>query len=132
MLSAINPLEQIRKAQDTSKKSDAAELLNAMERYFTTFQYYPSGDDSAPNGDLSATPSAADGLADVETDLELTNEVKPEFFDRSNLSKLYVSVDGSDLVHICFEPESSTFTQLAVIGVHCPNAATACICVPSE
>lgn len=132
LLSAINPLEQIRKSQDTSEKSDAAELLNAMERYFTTFQYYPSGDDADPDGDLSTTPATASSLANVEADLELTNEVKPEFFDRSNLDDLYVSLDTNDLVHICFEPASSTFTQLAVIGAHCPNVATACICVPSE
>ena len=41
VLSAINPIEQINKATDQGKKSDAAELLNALERYFTTFQAYP-------------------------------------------------------------------------------------------
>ena len=41
VLSAINPVEQMKKARDAGRKSDAAELLNAHERYFTTFGCYP-------------------------------------------------------------------------------------------
>jgi len=131
LLSAINPLEQIRKSQDTSKKSDAAELLNALERYYTTFQFYPSGSAAAPTGDLGTSPVAASSLTAVRTDLETTSEVKPEFFTRSNMSALYVSLDSDDLAHICFTPASNTFIQLAATGDHCPTTA-ACICVPSE
>jgi len=134
LLSAINPLEQIRKSQDTSKKSDAAEVLNALERYYTTFQYYPSGDADNPAGDLSTSPAAASSLTDEESDLESTSEVKPEFFDRDNLDDLYVSLDANDLAHVCFEPASNTFGALAASGAHCPDGADGdpCICVPSD
>lgn len=134
LLSAINPLEQIRKSQDTRMKSDAAELLNALERYYTNFQYYPSGDDTDIDGDLSTTPTIVTNasLAAVETDLETASEVKLEFFDRSSLDSLYVSMDANSLAHICFEPESATFGELAATGAYCPNAETACICVPSN
>lgn len=37
VLSAINPLEQINRGRDTSKQSDAEQLLNAIER-FNAFQ----------------------------------------------------------------------------------------------
>ena len=40
VLSAINPVEQLKKARDARRKSDVAELLNAHERYFTTFGCY--------------------------------------------------------------------------------------------
>jgi prepilin-type N-terminal cleavage/methylation domain-containing protein len=36
VLSSINPIEQINKGRDTRARSDAAELLAASERYFTT------------------------------------------------------------------------------------------------
>src|SRR3989344_261652 len=36
VLSAINPLEQIRKANDARRKSNAAEFLNGLERYLAT------------------------------------------------------------------------------------------------
>ena len=40
VLSAINPVEQLKKSRDARRKSDVAELLNAHERYFTTFGCY--------------------------------------------------------------------------------------------
>ena len=33
VLSAINPIEQIRRARDTSSQSDAEQLLSAIDRY---------------------------------------------------------------------------------------------------
>src|SRR3989344_9674224 len=47
VLSSINPVEQINKAKDTASKSDAAEILNAMERYYATFGCYPWEVDAA-------------------------------------------------------------------------------------
>ena len=38
VLSAINPVEQTRKARDARRRSNAAELLNAAERYYTTYE----------------------------------------------------------------------------------------------
>lgn len=41
LLSAINPLEQLRKGRDSARKADAAELLNAIERFQASYQCYP-------------------------------------------------------------------------------------------
>jgi len=41
VLSTINPIEQTNKAKDSSYQNDAAEVLNAYERYFANVQKYP-------------------------------------------------------------------------------------------
>ena len=40
VLSAINPLEQIRRGRDTGSRSDAEQLLNAVERYYSSRGYF--------------------------------------------------------------------------------------------
>jgi len=41
VLSTINPIEQSNKARDSRVQNDAAEVLNAMERYYASNQKYP-------------------------------------------------------------------------------------------
>ena len=41
VLSAINPIEQINRSRDTSSKSDAEQLINAIDRYYASKGYYP-------------------------------------------------------------------------------------------
>jgi prepilin-type N-terminal cleavage/methylation domain-containing protein len=41
VLSTINPIEQANKARDSRVQNDAAEVLNAMERYYASKQIYP-------------------------------------------------------------------------------------------
>ncbi|MBU1017224.1 MAG: type II secretion system protein [Patescibacteria group bacterium] len=129
ILSAINPIEQIRKANDAGKKSDAAELLNAYERYYTTFQAYPWAA-AAPNHVLANAAGA------FISELVLKNEVKPEFARRTNLGLLYVTQDATSLVHTCFVPESATSKAVATFTSACDGTlgtkgvAGNCICLP--
>jgi len=130
ILSAINPIEQIRKANDAGKRSDSAELLNAYERYYTTFQAYPWGA-TVPTDPVLANADGA-GVAELVT----KNEVKPEFANRSNLGSLYVSEGASSLVHVCFVPESETSKAVAAFTSDCDGTlgtvgeAGNCICLP--
>lgn len=41
VLAAINPIEQANKARDSRVQNDAAEILNAYERYYASLQRYP-------------------------------------------------------------------------------------------
>jgi len=41
VLATINPIEQANKARDASTQNDAAEVLNAYERYYANKQSYP-------------------------------------------------------------------------------------------
>lgn len=129
LLSAINPLEQLRKGRDSARKADSSELLNAIERFYTSYQCYPwnytAGTGCADAGAYGpvTTPDNPDfaggtGGADV-ANLITVNELKPEFQTRletsTNVSfnRLYViEPDGTTSfegqVRVCFEPESAT------------------------
>ena len=134
VLSAINPVEQIRKSQDASKRSDSAELLNAIERYYASAQNYPwaagqgTCTGTAPSGAISGTPCWI-------TTMETNGELKPEFKNRSNLTSLFVSVDSNSLVHICFNPASNSSinapnSNKSSIGVAGTGATDTYLCMP--
>src|SRR3990167_838952 len=41
VLAAINPIEQINRSRDTGSRSDAEQLISAIDRYYATNGYYP-------------------------------------------------------------------------------------------
>ncbi len=41
VLATINPIEQSNKAKDSTKQNDAAEIMNAYERFYANSQSYP-------------------------------------------------------------------------------------------
>lgn len=120
VLSAINPVEQMKKARDAGRKSDAAELLNAHERYFTTFGCY-SWANTATTGcgttalgsaviATTATFSPGYGVALFNGDLVTKEELKTQFSSRSTIAKseLYVTESNIGQVSVCFVPESKS------------------------
>ena len=112
VLSAINPLEQFRKANDARRKADSAELLNAYERYYTTYGCSPwerSGGLCAPSTITAVSPSFAAG--ENSEDLITVNELKPQFAKRASVTKLELKVTKdptTSLVSVCYTPESVT------------------------
>jgi len=154
VLSAINPIEQINKAQDQGRKSNAAEIVNALERYYTTFERYPwpnaeetlTGLGTEPP--LESTASVASiqtaagvnaawlgARADTQAIASLigTQELKPDFSGRSDLQDLKVYRYGNqhNLVRVCFTPESnnslqqSQFLNGELAANTCPGATPA-------
>lgn len=63
VLSAINPIEQINKGRDTGHRSDAEQLLSAVDRYFALHELYP-WNDTQYNGLISVDGLAADAFPD--------------------------------------------------------------------
>lgn len=57
VLSSINPIEQINKGRDTRSRSDAAQLISAVDRYFAIHEKYPWNED----GVSGTTGTYADG-----------------------------------------------------------------------
>lgn len=128
LLSAINPLEQLRKGRDSARKADSAELLNAIERFNASYQCYPwnyTGTACQPSGSYVALSAGVEPDFTVAGSvLYLFNpaaEVKQEFTSRigsaatsgPSASKLFMAEVGGDAniegqVRICFEPESNT------------------------
>ena len=122
LLSTINPVEQTRKAKDSARKAAAAEMLNSLERFQATFFCYPweiTLTDPTPacgTGTAPGTLTEADIVADMSVN---SSEMKPEFFTRdvvtstgTNRLKLTEGAT-SQLIHICFVPESESFQAQA-------------------
>ncbi|HPS40710.1 MAG TPA: type II secretion system protein [Candidatus Woesebacteria bacterium] len=110
VLAAINPVEQINRGRDTGSRSDAEQLLSAIDRYYAYKGYYPwvtnpnddatlswrgvAGDTAinTENGTIEAwadtsvaTPCfVLDKISDGNTDgtCDGTNELKRSFVDK--------------------------------------------------
>lgn len=116
VLSSINPIEQRDKARDAAHRSDAAELLNAVERYYATNGQYPwdvTGDTITSVGTSQTTSNipalSGSGVSNWVDELVNENEVKPEFFRRSSMANIAVWLDGTtQLVRVCFVPQSNS------------------------
>ena len=130
VLSAINPVEQIRRAQDQGRESDAAELLNSLDRYYTAFFEFTW--DALGEGTPNEVPVSSN-LAWIDELIE-KGEVKPQFRNRSSWSDLFVTQSGT-VVSICFDPTSSTFQEQADERGKNMNGSSGCvsdcaICLP--
>ena len=122
VLSAINPVEQMRKARDTRRRSNAAELLNAIERYYATHEENPT---MTVGGDDTCSAAIQGGAIDANDldDLITAGELKQEFVDRVTTAgnKLYVGIDpNTDLATVCYEIEA----KANAASIDCPTAGT--------
>lgn len=130
VLSSINPIEQINKGRDTRTRSDAAQLINAVDRYFSIHEQYPWNTQTD-----TFTPSIVDyedafefdetgAIQGAETDwnwldiLTTTAEVKSGFSNRLKVDDqadyLMVKADGANsTMYACFMPSSNAFDQEA-------------------
>ena len=88
VLSSINPIEQINKGRDTRSRSDAAQLISAVDRYFAIHEKYPwneedvegiDGTFTAPNGVPWTYDSTANGLVDTVPPVTKTNDYRAKF-----------------------------------------------------
>lgn len=115
VLATINPIEQSNKAKDSTMQNDAAEVMNAYERYYTVKNTYPWMDsdnaDTVTSYDLewagnsrmvgaglcgitgvtSAAPTTLCSTYNERGSLISTDELKDSF-----LAKGYTSLTGSD------------------------------------
>jgi len=146
VLSAINPIEQINRGRDTSSKSDAEQLLSAIDRYNASRGLWPWQDDSSDPpavtwGQVTATyprGSACAMLTNLSTSTDPncpgTDEVKSAFVNRVTSTKsnaLFIEYGGStgDSVYVCFNPQSGSFKKEADDRCSSPPTgypATAC------
>lgn len=144
VLSAINPIEQMRKARDTRRRSNAAELMNALERYYTTYEAYPADylAEAADGTDCGAATSAPNQITSAGcATLISVAELKSEFTARIDTvgNELYGAIDtlgGTDLAVVCYEVESqANIGRYFPGGSPLPNACTGAggeyyVCVP--
>lgn len=142
VLSSINPIEQINKGRDTRLRSDAGQMLGAVERYFSIHEVYPWNETTAsfpaPPSALYSAAFSFDGQAGASTpsvngstdwdwvdQLSSTQEVKPAFTVRlKNDQKLVVlrAAGTNASTYVCFQPSSYAFKLEA--AKNCANGAT--------
>jgi prepilin-type N-terminal cleavage/methylation domain-containing protein len=128
VLSAINPIEQINRSRDTGSRSDAEQLLSAMDRYYATNGYYPWESSAETTGieqlweAVSATTPIDDAAPAVPLLTKLsetgTAELKTSFTDRiskASYNTLYIYNSGAQgaSTYVCFNPKSSSFKKEA-------------------
>ncbi|MBU1127395.1 MAG: type II secretion system protein [Patescibacteria group bacterium] len=128
VLSAINPIEQINRGRDTGSRSDAEQLLSAVDRFYASMGYYPwqtSADDllneTTAWGDVDDTWLAVDDGSMVLESLSSggTAEIKTSFVTRitgsgyNTLMKYNRGTQG-DSTYICFTPKSGSFKEEAL------------------
>ncbi len=136
VLSSINPIEQINKGRDTRTRSDAAQLINAVDRYFSIHEVYPWNAVSATFDPVAAGVSTdyvdefafdertLNPIAGAITDwnwldvLTETAEVKEGFVSRLKTDTrveylIYKSDSSNATMYICFAPSSNAFQQEA-------------------
>ena len=130
VLSAINPIEQINRSRDTGSRSDAEQLLGAVDRYYASQGYYPWKISSTnPVSDVTTwavvdDSTWTDGVTAVLTKLSETGtgELKASFTNRitgtsyNTMSKYNRGTTG-DSTYVCFLPKSSSFQTEA--GTRC-------------
>ena len=119
VLSAINPLEQINRGRDTGLRSDAEQILTAIERFYTAQQYYPwqvtVGSPEDDKIDWVALSEATDGTTGVLDKLAQTGteEIKKSFADRLKDPKyklfIYKKSGTENSTYVCFSPRSASF-----------------------
>jgi prepilin-type N-terminal cleavage/methylation domain-containing protein len=140
VLSAINPIEQINRGRDTGSRSDAEQLISAIDRFYAMTGYYPWNEavGDAPDmdwteadtanllasGTLSSCPVLyrlsevpAGSAADCNNEPG-TQELKLGFVSKldgtmDNPLFVYHGPNAYDSTYVCFEPQSNAFQQEA-------------------
>jgi prepilin-type N-terminal cleavage/methylation domain-containing protein len=118
LIATIDPIEQVRKAQDTDMKEKAVEFLNANTRYFTTHNALPwftvaNGGANCNTAGSTVATLALSNLSACVTTLISDGELKQGFSNASNLSQITVTnpnpqTNGVSDTTVCFLPQSKS------------------------
>lgn len=147
LIAAIDPIEQIRKSQDSSYESVATEFNTALQRYYTTNGFYPW--DAAANNPTPCTDPGAAGvkLGALQTCVNILlaqGELKASFNNAMNqpvatgtTNEVWVARDATDSTSsACFLPASkavaansnSVFNADGSAGAGCKATGGATVC----
>ncbi len=130
VLSAINPIEQIDRSRDTGSRSDAEQLIGAVDRFYATQGYYPWRSSPTLGADAYAFKritaltdwqdntgvNVLDKLSGVG--VGAAGEVKLSFVQRIigagyNYMFVYNRGTSGDSTYVCFSGKSKAFQKEA-------------------
>jgi len=151
VLATINPIEQSNKARDAKFKNDAAEVLSAYERYYTSQASYPwmdvtastytSIDDPGIFASDTAYFGVTNGTVGVAGSLITSSELKSSFMGKESYKavgtdlreedRMYVYHNGTtNDNYVCFHPKAAANRVLVggtSANLKCIDTATAVI-----
>lgn len=132
VLAAINPVEQINRGRDTQSKSDAEQLISAIDRFNAFRGYYPWVDSMNTDFDVDWEITheniwetvnipgcrVLDRLAEGSEACEGTDELKSSYTQRITASdyrhlRIYNAGETGNSTYVCFEPRSKAFMDEA-------------------
>lgn len=134
VLAAINPIEQTNKARDTRYRSDGAQLLAAIDRYFASQSEFPwvtvgpatyDNDDDFGFATSSVEEVGVCGATCAADGVLISNlELKESFRGRDFLSetdedkRIFIgkAAGASTSVYACFVPSSKSVRDKAIAG----------------
>lgn len=144
VIAAINPIEQRNRARDTGMKSDGAQLVSALDRFYTARAEFPwvtqdgaTYDNDTPFGFESAGSYLIGLCAEDENNAGQTNclvgrgilittdELKPEFGDR-NFIDAFIDVEPVNELYVGKEQGASESTYVCYTPLSKSNRDTAC------
>lgn len=114
LLAAIDPLEQLKKGRDNSRRTVAVEFTNAVQRYYAVFGTMPWGNSAL----AAANISAATGVT-IINELTAKGELKTSFQNGLGAGlttgAYALTLVGGDQVNagisLCFDPESKSISR---------------------
>jgi prepilin-type N-terminal cleavage/methylation domain-containing protein len=133
VLSAINPIEQINRGNDTGARGDAEQLIGAVDRFYTQNNFYPWMKNVADTNRASAglyidTANMSNAtVQNLVNNLNSANnqagELKSTFFHKlldpnyNGGASLWIynqqRSGAGDSTYVCFRPRSSSFLTQA-------------------
>lgn len=143
IIAALDPVEQLRKASDTSAKNADTQFIAAASRYYATHNIYPwdTGGITGCTAPAGTKLSALGGCVgnSATTGLIGEGELKSSFLNTpfmqaGNQTQIYVTYDATgNTVKGCFHPQSraqqgdtnSKYDQAGNVLAGCPAAGNA-------
>lgn len=149
VLATINPIEQSNKARDAAQKNDAAEVLGAYERYYTSQNEYPWGKpekvgatsivSTDSNFGVVGSGVGSTGVLITTSELKSSFAAKAPFVAPDKVDEMFVYNNGSDSNYVCFVPKAKA--NRAKLGdLRCLGASgglknpgdTGCASIPAD
>ena len=138
VLIAVNPLEQVRKAQDQSLLSAANQYVGALNSYYAAKGGFPwtsgVGTCGTPTGVLSGTAGSCITTALIASgDLKQSSENQSSILPKLTLTSR-TNANGIESTVICFKPQSNQMTTdktknvYAIDGQYCNGAGGTSAC----
>lgn len=139
LLASINPVEQIKKAQDTSLKNVTRTFVAATQQYYSTHNALPwssvaNGGANCYTGGTTLSGVALSNLSNCVSTLVSEGELKQSFTNSSNLNQAIITnpnpqTGSAQDVIACFLPLSSSqqrdantkYTQTGAAGASCKS-----------